>query len=179
LFYALPAIAAPPQIPQGLSGKWSCTAQTGDGADFTNFPLDLSVTGETVRAMGGDEGSGTFKGGELRLRLKTGDESYDLNGALKDGELTGTWRGRQGDKERGRWNCKRSVEAEPAVSPAVVPLFEYTRTTDGSHVDSTDPDLRQPGLNRSAEPVCRVWRTPMSQMILDAEEKPVIAGEAK
>jgi hypothetical protein len=175
LFYALPA-TAPPQIPQGPGGKWSCTAQTGDGADFTNFPLDLSLTGETVRVMSGDGGSGSFKGGELRLRLKTGDESYDLSGALKDGELTGIWRGRQGDKERGRWSCKRSVEAEPAVSPAVLPLFEYTRAADGSHVYSTDPDLRQPGLNRSAEPVCRVWRTPMSQMILDAQEKPVIVN---
>jgi len=61
----------------------------------------------------------------------------------------------------------------------VVPLFEYTRTADDSHVYSTGPDLRQPGLSRSPEPVCRVWRTPMSQIILDAEERPVIAGEAK
>lgn len=178
LFYALPAIAAPLQIPQGPGGKWSCTAQTSDGADFANFPLDFRFTGETLRVVGGDGGSGTFKGGQLRLRLKTGGESYDLNGALKDGELTGIWRGQQGDQERGRWACKRTVEAEPAVSPAVLPLFEYTRSTDGSHVYSIDPDLRQPGLSRSAEPVCRVWRTPMSQMILDAEEKPVIA-EAK
>jgi len=171
LFYALPAIAAPSQIPQGPGGKWSCTAQTGDGADFTDFTLDLSLAGETVRVMSGDGGSGTFKGGELWLSLKTEDESYDLNGALKDGELTGIWRGRQGDKERGRWSCKRSVEAEPAFSPAVLPLFEYTRSPDDSHVYSTDPDLRQAGLSRSAEPVCRVWRTPMSQMILDADRK--------
>jgi hypothetical protein len=179
LFYALPAMAAPLQIPQGPGGKWSCMAQTSDGADFANFPLDLSLRAETIRVLSGDGGSGTFKGGELQLRLKTEDESYDLSGALKDGELTGLWRGRQGDKERGRWSCKRNVEVEPAVSPAVRPLFEYTRTTDGSHVYSTGPDLRQPGLSRSAEPVCRVWRTPMSQLILDPEEKPVIAREPK
>ncbi len=181
LFYALPAIDAPSQIPQGPGGKWSCTARTGDGADFMDFPLDLSLTGDTVRVMSGDGGSGTFKGGELRLRLKAEDGSYDLNGALNHNELSGSWswRGQQHDHERGSWSCKRRLETQPAVSPAVLPLFEYTRTADDSHVYSIDPDLRQPGLNRSAEPVCRVWRTPMSQMILDAEEKPVIAGEAK
>jgi hypothetical protein len=177
----LPAIAALSQIPQGPSGNWSCRAQYRDGADFTDFPLDLSLTGDTVRVMSGDGGGGSFKGGELRLRLKAEDGSYDLNGALDHNELSGSWswRGQQRDNERGSWSCKRRLETQPAVSPAVVPLFEYTRTADDSHVYTTDPDLRQAGLSRSAEPVCRVWRTPMSQMILDAEEQPVIAGEAK
>jgi hypothetical protein len=60
-------------------------------------------------------------------------------------------------------------------SPALVPLYEYTRIADGSRLYSTDPALPDKNLERSPEPLCRVWRNPTSQLILDLNAKPLPA----
>jgi hypothetical protein len=58
-------------------------------------------------------------------------------------------------------------------SPAIVPLYEYTRIADGSRLYSTDPALPDKTLQRASEPLCRVWRNPASHLILDLNAKPV------
>lgn len=144
LFYGLPANGQAP-VPQGLAGKWACKADT------TEFPLDLTVDGERVQAAGGD---GTFSGGKLQLRLKDADGSYTLSGQLSGGNLAGTW---QMGSERGTWRCGRVAEPAPK-SPDLVPLYESI--VDGARVYSTAP-------HGSAAPICRVWRNPMSLVLVD------------
>ncbi|MGC1105028.1 MAG: hypothetical protein WA876_00680 [Candidatus Acidiferrales bacterium] len=177
LFYALPASPAPVELPQGPSGKWSCMAYLADGSDFTSFSLDLQLDGETVRSpviddMGGIQG--TFRNDALRLVLKAPDETFDLDGGLKQGNLGGAWHIR-GAADHGTWSCERALSPRQAESPAIVPLYEYTNTADGSHIYSTAPDLHGENLKRSAEPFCRVWRNPASQIFLDPDAKPVLA----
>jgi len=57
-------------------------------------------------------------------------------------------------------------------SPALVPLNEYRRTTDGSacySIASSPP----PGCEPSGRPLCRVWRAPTTALVLDWKAQPV------
>lgn len=62
---------------------------------------------------------------------------------------------------------------EQQRSPAVVPLYEYRRGARGTRSYSADPDLKDATLRRSTRPICRVWRNPMSLLVLDRKAKPV------
>jgi hypothetical protein len=179
LFYALPGAPPPPAAPAGLPGKWSCEARLTDGSELTSFALDLEVEGEHVHS--GDPGDtfaveGTSHGGNLQLRIMGHDETYALAGELKEGKLAGTWQSQTEPIERGNWHCERSPVPRQPKSAAVVPLFEYTNVADGSRVYSTEPRLADKALKRSPHPLCRVWRAPMSQLIIDPEAEPVVAA---
>jgi hypothetical protein len=176
IFYALPASPARPQDLQGPSGKWSCTATMADGSDYTSFALDLKVKGEQVlsaNSEGTESVQGTFKGEHLHLNLKTTDETYTLEGELQQGKLHGTWQSQNNLIERGDWHAERPPTVRRPESPAIVPLYEYTRIADGSRLYSTDPALPDKTLKRSPELLCRVWRNPTSRLILDFNAKPV------
>jgi hypothetical protein len=53
------------------------------------------------------------------------------------------------------------------VLSSVVPLYEYRHFESGARVYSTRPDLENKTIKRATQPVCRVWRNPMSSLILD------------
>jgi hypothetical protein len=176
LMYALPASPVPPQVVRGPSGKWSCTAEIADGTDYASFTLDLRLDGETLRsATSGDTESiqGIFKGEQLRLMLKTEDETYALEGELKQSKLRGTWQSQNSVTEHGNWHCERPPTVQQSESPAIVFLYEYTQIADGSRLYSTDPNLADETLKRSRQPLCRLWRNPISQLILEPDAKPV------
>ena len=73
----------------------------------------------------------------------------------------------------------RGRPAESASDPtedqssAVVPLFEHRHVQSGRRTYSTNPEPADQTLQRPVEPVCRVWRNPMSALILDPDAKPV------
>ncbi len=67
----------------------------------------------------------------------------------------------------------RTIFWRQAKSPAVVPLYEYRDASRGSRLYCTNPNLKDTALKRSAEPLCRVWRNPMSLLILDRKAKPI------
>jgi hypothetical protein len=73
---------------------------------------------------------------------------------------------------------KEIVENMATESPAIVPLYEYVNVTDGSHLYSTNPSLPDKVLQRSAQPLCRVWRNPLSQLFVDSAAKPFL-GDVK
>jgi len=182
VFYALPIAVPPPQAPQGLPGKWSCTAQTTDGSDYASFRFDLRLDGETVASASSTETAkvqGTFRNTELQLTLQMTGEVYDLRGGLKNEKLSGGWQSRTGLSERGSWHCERPPVVRPSESTAIVPLYEYANVSDGSHLYSTEPNLPNKMWRRSAQPLCRVWRNPMSQLILDPRAKPTPLMPAK
>jgi hypothetical protein len=54
---------------------------------------------------------------------------------------------------------------------ALTALYEY-RKADGTWLYSTDPALKQAGVDRSPEPICRVWPNPMTILPLDWETQP-------
>ena len=58
---------------------------------------------------------------------------------------------------------------------AVAALYEYRHTETGQRLYSTDPAQRQKGWIRTAQPLCRVWKAPPGQLLLDGEAKPTIA----
>jgi hypothetical protein len=182
LFYALPADSARPAAAHVLSGKWSCKAKAAGTSDDMRFVLHLRLDGEHVSPGYGSDVvvlDGTLKGGELRLRLKDQDGTYTLSGELKQGELGGTWQSQTGKLERGTWRCESGADAPLPVSPAAVPLFEYAHVANGSHLYSTEPNLPDRAYRRTAEPVCRVWLNPASQLALDPDAKPVTAETLK
>jgi hypothetical protein len=179
LFYALPNTKVVPPIPQGPSGRWSCKAKLADDTDYAELTLDLSLDGETVRSTS-DAGDveGTFRDGELQLVMKTNSESYALAGELKEEKLNGTWQNLTDSAEHGTWHCVRPPVEPATESPAIVPLYEYVNVTDGSHLYSTNPSLPDKVLQRSAQPLCRVWRNPLSQLFVDSAAKPFL-GDVK
>jgi len=174
LFYALPISPPAPPNPRGLTGKWSCKAEMGGESDYASLTLDLRLDGEVVRAVS-DAGDvqGTFRNGNLRLVLKTEDGSYTVNGEQKEDKINGTWQSQTETAEHGALHCDRSPVVRPPESPAIVPLYEYANVGDGSYLYSTDPDLPDKQLKRSAQPLCRVWRNPPTRLFLDPDAQPV------
>src|SRR5262249_31577388 len=64
----------------------------------------------------------------------------------------------------------KPLTAKPELwlsSPAVIPLYEYHGQ--GKVLYSTES--RMEGMERSAEPIARVWRNPMSLLLLDTKSK--------
>ena len=55
----------------------------------------------------------------------------------------------------------------------IVTLYEYRNTEDGSRLYSTKPDAGNNMVQRVVKPICRVWRNPMSSLILDYKAEPV------
>jgi hypothetical protein len=61
-----------------------------------------------------------------------------------------------------------AADAGPgAESPAVVPLYEYRHNRLNTRVYSTRPHLDDEALVRAAQPLCRVWRSPISTPVFD------------
>lgn len=182
LFYALPASLAPPQPSQKISGKWSCTARLADGSDYTSFQLDLKLDGQTVRSVSSsatESVQGTVTDRDIRLSLTAQSETYSLVGKIEEGTLGGKWQSRNDAIQQGSWSCRRSPSTEVRQSPSVVPLYQYVRTTDGSYLYSADPNLSDETLKPSPQPLCLVWRNPLSQLLLETNATSVLLRPTK
>lgn len=174
LFYALPGRLAPRE--EMLAGTWQCQSKSSDGSEY-QFNLELKVEGDNVTGPPRQDGlqitKGTFKNGKLELQVKIDEDSYTLTGNLEQGKLVGQYKQINGN-EKGTWQGERTDSSwRQEKSPAVVPLYEYRDTSRGSRLYSTNPELKGAALKRSAEPLCRVWRNPMSLLILDRKAKPI------
>jgi hypothetical protein len=174
LFYALPGRLA--TLEEKLAGTWQCQSKSSDGSEY-QFNLELKVEGDTVTGAPRQDGlqiiEGTFKNGKLELQVKIDEDSYTLTGNLEQGKLSGQFRQINGN-EKGTWQGERTnFSWLEAKSPAVVSLYEYRDASRGSRLYSTNPNLKGAALKRSAEPLCRVWRNPMSLLILNRKAKPI------
>jgi hypothetical protein len=127
---------------------------------------------EIVSKETGDSGSGTINQGRLSLKMRHNDRSYLLTATVNDQSLAGDWQQLEGEL-RGAWSANW-VDPTPSEdkSPAVVALYEYERA-DGQRIYSTNPDLKVRDVQRRAEPLCRVWRNPMSTLVLDYQAQPI------
>jgi hypothetical protein len=167
LFYALPVASAEDKF----SGQWQCKLQEA-GGDEVSFALQLKVEGERVTGTvaEGVITRGSLRGEQLTLDVKTEREIYELTAQIQPKRLRGTWH-IQGSDKRGVWSGERAVEA---VTPAIVPLYEYRRVGDGTRMYSTNARVSGKMFRRAAAPLCRVWRNPSSAVIVDYQAKPVL-----
>jgi len=67
----------------------------------------------------------------------------------------------------------RPSTPRPSDSADIVPLYVYSESAGGELTYSIDPALEGTTLKRSAKPFCRVWKNPMSQLILDRKTRPL------
>ncbi|MDA2925047.1 DUF4185 domain-containing protein [Acidobacteria bacterium AH-259-L09] len=176
LFYGLPTEFQP--LEEKLASTWRCEAKDSEGSEIP-FILELKLEGEEVKGSSPDGmleiTKGRFKEGKLDLNLKDKEDrsTYFLTAALEEGRLIGEWKDND-TGETGTWEGHRTDFAwQQLSSPAVVPLYEYGRKDGSGHFYSTDPDLKNEALQRSAEPICRVWRNPISLLVLDHKTKPL------
>jgi hypothetical protein len=167
LFFALPAGPAVPPTPgTSLAGHWLCVARTSEN-DELKFTLNITQKGAAVEVMGteGIKGKGVYERGGLSLTLEDATDSYSLTATLRDGQLAGEWKQLNG-AERGTWSATWTDTTPPEYrSVAITELYEYEGPA-GAFVYSTDPSLGG-GLKRSPRPLCRVWKNPMSALVLD------------
>ena len=173
LFYALPTEAPTPA--QVLQGTWHCIAKgrSGNEQSFT-MTLNLQGTDVTGSASPGEPvvTGGTFKDGKLRIDLQLGKDKYVFSATLSHETLSGEYRQVNGTSS-GAWAAvHKGFFWQQEKSSAVVPLYEYEKEAGGSWVYSTNPNLQSPGLHRSPNPICRVWRNPLSDAFIDRNAGP-------
>ncbi|MGB9433844.1 MAG: hypothetical protein WBQ89_16495, partial [Candidatus Acidiferrum sp.] len=173
LFYALSARKSEPA--QTLAGTWNCRARDIlDGSELP-FTLELNVDRGIVRGrLDQDEiAEGTSQEDHFEFKVKLGDEIYRVAGRLQDGKLIGDWKEINTGKG-GTWvgTVDQSGMAWKKA-PDITPLYEY-RFADGSRIYSTESEMPNQQLQRTADPICRVWRNPASLLILDRDAKPVL-----
>lgn len=168
LFYALPA--KQPSSDQILAGKWRIQAKSPKGSALT-FTTVLKLKGSRIIAGESHEEvtitGGTFRNGKLSMNAKQGKSFYLMTGTLKDGKLAGKFQ-EINRPETGTWEAVPiGFLKQQETSTAVVPLYEYRQAGTVRRVYSTNPELKEQGFTRAAEPICRVWRNPLPRLILD------------
>ena len=169
-FYALPAKQE--ESGETIAGTWNCTARDSEGSEFP-FTLEIRVEGEIVRGrLDQDEiAEGTYREGRIEFRLKQGNDRFRVVGRLQGGKLIGDWTETSTGKT-GTWEGKADQSGVTwKKSSDITPLYEYLNA-DGTRIYSTQSKTSNQRLQRSADPICRVWQNPMSLLILDLEAKP-------
>jgi hypothetical protein len=171
LFYALPA--RPPEPGPTLAGTWNCKARGADGSEFP-FTLEFRVERGIVRGrVDQDEiREGTFREDHIAFQINSGDDTYRVVGRLEGRKLAGDWQETSSHKG-GTWAGTADQSGVAWMkSHDVTPLYEY-HSADGTRIYSTESKMPSQRLQRSADPICLVWRNPASLLIVDRDAKPV------
>lgn len=162
LFFALPRVNEPHAT--NIAGVWSCSATNAQG--YKHYPeWELAVDGEHVAGRFVPQSEyrvafitgGTFRSNAFELRVEYNDDRYLLSGHWKSGALAGRWR-QLDDSQRGTWHATREP-AESFAMPAgeIIALIEWQHGKRRRY--SVETQMSEPGWQRAAEPLCRVWRS--------------------
>lgn len=173
LFYALAPEQNPDALP--LDGAWRCVGDMPSGTKH-DYGWELRTEGtrvagrfdpDSVFRVANIEG-GTFRDQDLELQITHAGARYAVKGRVRDGKMDGTWK-RLDEDESGTWSGT-AVDRHPRPAPnaSVAPLFEYLHKPTGRRTYRIDADWKEPGWQRSAQPLCRVLRNPQRALILDA-----------
>ncbi len=166
-FYALPVKAFKVSKVNPITGTWKGMAKMQNGAD-QEFELSLYQNGDKVSGI--NVISGFFKEGVLTLELDLMGR-YLLTGTLQGNTLSGEYKGLE-DSEKGSWSITKEEVPGITNSPTVAYLYEYSKKGTPEKVYSTNPNLEDQSLIRTAAPLCRVWLNPGAVMTLDHHAKP-------
>lgn len=160
-----------------LAGYWECRAIRGDGSRAW-LGWELAVEGEEVAGRFDQNTEyrfglitgGTFREGRLVLHAAYNADRYLLNGVCEEGRLRGHWR-HVADTERGTWEASRAA-ADLRLPPAAeaVPLYEWRRRPDGARRYAFADEPMEPAWERTARPLCRVWRP----RAVDSAQRPLV-----
>lgn len=176
LFYAFDPDRDPAELP--LDGFWRCLGNVPSGTRH-DFGWELRTDGEKVAGRFDPDSvfrvasidGGTFRNGELELRVSHAGAKYVVKGTLKGGAIEGRWQ-RLDEDESGTWSgAIADRQSRQKATSMVTPLFEYTEKASGKRVYRADSDWKEPGFERLEKPVCRVLRNPQKSLILDAAAK--------
>lgn len=167
LFLALPP--QPTSTNHAFAGRWSWRFTDEDGNNL-DVEFDHLEEAGAVQIVGADKktrGQGKLDAGQLKLSVTHEEDHFALTGTMRDGTLHGSWR-RSNEKDSGTWSATWQDMTPPEHrSAAIVPLYEYHRSSDDRYFHSTDPALVREGFVRRETPLCRVWRAPSSAITFD------------
>lgn len=112
--------------------------------------------------------SGSCRDGRIDISMTIERRTDRLRGELRGGELTGRW---ERDGRSGAWSATRALGGPPSfASEDLLPLWSYREPTTGRRTTTVEGDPGVAGWERSAEPVGRVWRNPLSIVAFDPAE---------
>lgn len=167
LFYGLPIFETKYEK---LLGTWKCMAD--------QFPLqmDIKISGSNIKASFKEKDlivSTTLFANDtivIKIRDATEKDEYIITATVLEGKMKGKLVGVT-NKENLTWEGERiDYLWEQHKSPAVTPLYEF-RNEDEEYYYSISEKI--PGMKRSENPICNVWKNPYRSLIMDIEAKPV------
>ncbi len=107
---------------------------------------------------------------KLYLTLKHPEGTYELQATALNGILYGTW---IKDKHSGTWTANTLIKKWwGQYTNALVDLFEFKNKTNNGFYYSTDSKPRS-GYVKSDVPMCKVWKNPSTQLLVDFETRVV------
>jgi len=162
LFFALP-LADEPEVAR-VAGRWSCISRGAEG-NQNRLTFEFAVLGERIAGRFDQDTDyrfafitgGTWRTNGLELAVEHINDRYALTGSWRDGRLTGEWQ-QLPDGDRGTWEATRP-RAEGIVPPesGAVALYEWRRGPDGARRYLLESEKADPGWERTAQPLGRVW----------------------
>ncbi len=160
LFFALPNENEIEAVK--LAGHWdfratrdSTTSLTALEVTFANGEVSARFDQNTDYGFA-NFSRGTFKDDELQITVQYISDVYLLTGKCSSGLLKGQWKQR-GTLDHGIWEASRSPQATVSYS-GTVSLFEWTRASDGALRYASQQESLPAEWNKSAKPLCRVWK---------------------
>jgi hypothetical protein len=166
LFFALPN----PNEPEAskIAGRWDCRA-TRDERAKSYLSWELAIEGEMISGRFDQDTDyrfafitgGTFRSNRLELRVEHMQNRYLLTGKWEKEKLRGDWQ-RDDQSERGTWEAERPREGKLAADKHQMTwgLYEWRRVSDNARRYALDGQFKDPGWERSSQPLCHVWRQP-------------------
>jgi hypothetical protein len=175
LFYALPLEYTTPA--QQIEGLWECKAIDAQGVQRP-FGFHFKFTGQLLKADISPDQLAIIKisysSKAVNLILLHEKIQYQMNAEFTNGQLTGHWHTIDG-MQAGTCEGQRVDFAwKQGASSAVVPLYEYWNPTTGSYIYSTICHPLESAWVRSGSPLCRVWKNPITDLVLDYETEPIL-----
>lgn len=111
-----------------------------------------------------------FENDKIYLTLNHPEGTYELEATALNGVLYGTW---TKDDHHGTWKANELTKKWWAQhTNALMDLFEFKNKTNNKFYYSTN-SIPKAGYIKSDVPICKVWKNPSSQLLVDFETKVV------
>jgi hypothetical protein len=161
LFFVLP-LAEEPETTR-IAGRWNCRSQGNQGSQH-RLAFEFAVENGRVAGRFDQDTDyrfafitgGTWQTNRVEFVVEYINDRYLVTGGWQGGHLAGAWR-QQPEGDEGIWEATRPVSpAELPPADATVPLYEW-RGSNGRRHYTTETKPGEPGWERTARPLGRVW----------------------